>query len=242
MMKKLSITYLPAMCLLATISLPAMAADAPPAPTPAAKETPAKESASKENSVFLSDVEMSKHKATIARVEDYLSNLTTVTSDFTQIAPDGSLASGKFYLQRPQKMRWEYKPPTPILMVANGSELVYYDSELEQLSYIPIGSTLIGFLAKDKISFSSSKKDEGVGITSFEEAAGYIRIGVAQRDKPSEGKMVLEFSDKPLTLRSMVITDASGQTTNVALSNAKFGQPIDKKLFDFRDPRKKRNS
>lgn len=190
---------------------------------------------------FLSDAQIASHSATIARVQDYLTNLTTVASEFTQVAPDGSLAGGKFYLQRPKKMRWEYKPPTPILMVANGSELVYYDSELEQVSYIPLGSTLIGFLAQEKISFSGSDS-KGVGVISFSENAGFIRIGVAQRDKPSEGNLVLEFSDNPLLIRSMVVTDASGQVTNVALNNAQFGTELDKKLFDFRDPRKKKNS
>jgi len=184
---------------------------------------------------FLSEDEVASHSETIKKAENYLSNLTTITSEFTQVAPDGNIAGGKFYLERPQKMRWEYKPPVPILMVANGSELVYYDSELQQVSYIPLTSNLIGFLAQEKISFSGD-----VGIISFSEEAGFIRIGVAQREKPSDGNLLLEFSDNPLLIRSMVVTDASGQVTNVALNNAKFGDSIDKKLFDFRDPRKKK--
>ena len=189
---------------------------------------------------FLSAEEISAHKSTIKWVEEYLSRITTITSDFTQSAPDGSLSSGKFYLSRPNKMRWEYKPPTPILMVANGSQLVYYDSELEQVSYIPIGSTLIGFLAQEKIKFNDNNSKNAVGITSFSEDAGMVKIGVAQREKPSDGNIVLEFSDSPLALRKMLVTDASGQVTDVALSNAKFGDEIDKKLFEFEDPRDKR--
>ena len=185
------------------------------------------------NMAFLPETEVAKHKETIARVQDYLSNLTTITSDFTQEGADGSVSEGKFYLQRPRKMRWEYKPPVPILMVANGLEFVYYDSQLEQVTYIPLTSALVGFLAQDKISFAN-----GVGITSYSENAGIIRIGIAERSKPSDGNLVLEFSDKPLLIRSMVVTDASGQVTNVALNNANFGGEIDQKLFDFRDPRK----
>lgn len=197
--------------------------------------TPCVAFAASEAVKFLSDDEVASHTETIKKVENYLSGLTTITSEFTQVAPDGNIAGGKFYLQRPQKMRWEYKPPVPILMVANGSELVYYDSELQQVSYIPLTSNLIGFLAQEKISFSGD-----VSITSFSEEAGFIRIGVAQREKPTEGNLLLEFSDNPLLIRSMLVTDASGQVTNVALNNAKFGENIDKKLFDFRDPRKKK--
>ncbi len=186
--------------------------------------------------IFLADSEVAKHKKTIARVQDYLSGLTTITSEFTQVAPDGSLTSGKFFLERPGRMRWQYKPPTPVLMVANGSEMIYYDYELEQISHIPLDSTLIGFLAQEKIRF-----DNSVGIISFEEKTGSIRIGVSQRERPTDGQLILEFSDKPLLIRNMVVTDASGQITTVSLNNANFGAIIDKKLFDFRDPRKPRN-
>ena len=76
--------------------------------------------------VFLADSEVAKHKKTIVRVQDYLSGLTTITSEFIQVAPDGKLSSGKFFLERPGRMRWQYNPPTPILMVANGSDMGFY--------------------------------------------------------------------------------------------------------------------
>lgn len=185
---------------------------------------------------FLDEAEVAKYKKTIERVENYLSGLSSITSEFTQVAPDGTLTSGKFFLERPGKMRWQYNPPTPVLMVANGSELIYYDYELEQLTHIPLDSTLIGFLAKNKISFSDS-----VGIISFEEKMGSIRIGIAQRERPTDGQLVLEFVDKPLLIRNMVVTDTSGLVTTVSLNNANFGAKIDEKLFEFRDPRKPRN-
>ena len=185
---------------------------------------------------FLSQAELSKDVATLHKVEDYLSNLTTIISDFNQTAPDGTLTNGKFYLERPGKMRWQYNPPTPILMVANGSELVYYDIELEQVSHIPLDETLIGFLAQDKVTF-----DKKVGVVSFSMNAGVIRVTLAQREKPDDGQLLLEFSDKPLLLRNMVIRDATNQVTNVSLNNARFGIKIDSELFVFRDPRKGRN-
>jgi len=184
--------------------------------------------------VFLPAAEVAKHADTIKRVEDYLSSLTTITSEFTQVSPDGSLATGKFYMERPDKMRWQYNPPVPILMVTSGSELIYYDSELEQITHIPLRSTLIGFLAQEKVHF-----DKKVGIISFLEKDNTIRIGLSQRNKTSDGQLILEFSDKPLIIRNMVVTDASGQITTVSLNNANFGGKIEKSLFEFKDTRKK---
>ncbi len=187
------------------------------------------------DNVFLPAEKVASSKYTTQRIERYLSGITTIVSDFTQVAPDGSLANGKFYMQRPGKMRWQYNPPTPVLMVSSGTELVYYDYELEQVSHIPLDGSLISFLGRDKITFGGN-----VGITQFENEANAIRIEVAQTAKPSEGRLMLEFSDKPLTLRNMVVTDATGQVTTVALQNAQFGVKIDPELFVFTDPRKKR--
>lgn len=184
---------------------------------------------------FLPAPTLAKQKQTIDRIEEYLTNLTTIVSDFTQVAPNGDLTSGKFYLQRPGKMRWQYNPPTPILMVSNGSELVYFDYELEQVSHIPLDSTLIGFLAENPIRF-----DNKVGITGFEMQPGAIRITLAQAAKPGDGQLMLEFSDHPLLLRNMVVRDATNQVTTVSLNNAHFGLKLDESLFVFKDPRKGR--
>jgi outer membrane lipoprotein-sorting protein len=184
---------------------------------------------------FLPPAQIAQNKATIDRLQKYLSNLKTVVAEFTQVAPDGTLSNGKFFMERPGKMRWQYNPPTPILMVSNGSELVFYDYELEQVNHIPLDSTLIGFLAQDKISF-----DDMVGIINLSKNAGVIRITLAQKEKPDEGQLMLEFSDNPLLLRNMEITDATNQVTTVALNNARFGVKLDSRLFEFRDPRKGR--
>ncbi len=184
---------------------------------------------------FLTPEQLAPHRATIDRVGKYLSGLTTIISDFNQVAPDGSIATGKFYMQRPGMMRWQYNPPTPVLMVADGKILTYYDYELQQVNYIKLDSTVIGFLAQDKISF-----DKNVGILNVEEKDGVIRIALAQRDKSDEGTLTLEFSDRPITIRNMVITDATQQVTTVSLNHATYGQKLDKKLFVFQDPRTRR--
>jgi len=225
-------TWIPAFAgmtvLLFSIISPAHAAPPTVSPPPLAE-------ASAPDVTFLTPEEVAKDQKTITRIENYLSGLSTIVSDFTQVAPDGALTSGKFYLQRPGRMRWQYNPPTPILMVASGTELVYYDYELEQVSHIPLDSTLIGFLAQDKITF-----DKNVGVVDLSKEAGVIRITMAQRDKPTDGLLMLEFSANPLTLRNMVVRDATNQVTTVSLNNARFGLPLDPELFVFRDPRKGR--
>lgn len=167
--------------------------------------------------------------AALRRVEAYLNGLSTIVADFTQVSPDGSLAEGKFYFERPGKMRWEYAPPTPILMVSSGSQLIYFDKELAQTTYIPMDSTPAGFLMSDPIRF-----DESVVVEEASDVDGILRITLHQAKKPEEGKLTLEFSDLPFVLRNLIVTDATNQVTFVSLTNAHFGQKLDSSLFSLR--------
>src|SRR5262249_37609976 len=86
-------------------TVPAFAADPPPAPSLSAAD-----------------------KADIARVEAYLNALRTMQAHFLQVAENGATAQGQFYLSRPGKLRLEYDPPVPILMISEGRDfLIHYD-------------------------------------------------------------------------------------------------------------------
>lgn len=169
----------------------------------------------------------------IQRVEEYLTDLYSIVADFNQVDAGGGVAEGKFYLKKPGKMRWEYKPPTPILLVSNGKVMTYYDSELDQVNYIAFDDTLAGFLAQEKITLTSKSAQ----LVDFVAKEGVIRATIVQRQKPDEGSLTLEFSDKPLQLRQMVVTDARGQRTNIQLQNATYGENLPDSLFKFEDPR-----
>ena len=176
-------------------------------------------------------------RLTLSRIEKYLSTITTVSAEFIQTSPNGDLSQGKFYLERPGKLRMEYKPPMPILMVASNGDITYYDKELDQVTHIPMGDTLVGFLARPQIKF-----DDTVVITGFSNSDKTLRITLVQAKRPRDGALTLEFSDYPLVLRTMIVTDAAAQKTNVALNNARFGGVLDKSLFQFKDPHGGTNS
>ena len=167
----------------------------------------------------------------LTRVEKYLSGVHTISSDFIQAAPNGDISNGKFFLERPGKLRMEYLPPTPVLMVTSGGQIVYYDKELDQITRIPLESTLVGFLARDTVKF-----DHTVIITDCERGDETVSISLVQTQRPKDGSLTLEFSDNPLALRRMVVKDSGGQITTVALNNAHFNFPLPASLFTFKDP------
>lgn len=177
-------------------------------------------------------VEMTpENKKVLERIENYLTGLTTVMADFIQVAPSGDIAVGKFYMMRPGKLRLQYEPPTPILMVTSGKFLVYYDYELQQVNYIDMDDTLVGFLARKEVKF-----DETVKVVDLKIANNSLRVTLLQSERPKDGMLTLELSDGPLQLRNMIVTDSAGQMTTVSLNNAKFGIQLDSELFVFKDP------
>jgi outer membrane lipoprotein-sorting protein len=171
-------------------------------------------------------------RADIQRVEEFLNGIHTMSARFTQYAQDGGTASGAVYLSRPGRMRFEYDKPSPVLLVADGTFVVYIDSSLKQVTYLPIGSTPAWFLLRDHVSL-----EDGVTVTRFERGPGVIRVTLVETKSPENGTLALTFSDKPLELKQWAITDQQGKTTTVALEGARYGTPLDAKLFTFVDPR-----
>ena len=171
--------------------------------------------------------------ATVATVETYLNTIRSLKSEFIQIAPDGSSSEGTLWLKRPGKMRWEYHPPVPVLMVTSGTFLRYYDSELQQVSDIPIEGSLAGVLAEDTIHFHDPSLKILQGFTKD----GIATVKVTQTHKEDEGEITFECETHPLKLRAIIMKDTKGEETHIALGNAEFNIPMKDDLFELFDPR-----
>ena len=167
-------------------------------------------------------------KKDLKRIEIYLNNMKTLRAGFLQVSSNGSLATGKLFWSRPGKMRFEYDPPAPILMVADGVFLIYIDKELEQFTHLWLDNTLVWFLVKDDISF----KDD-VTVTKFNKGSNIFYVTLTKTKDQEQGSITMVFSDKPLAFRKWTITDPQGIETTVTLSNLESGVKIDPELFKF---------
>ncbi|MCH8095954.1 MAG: outer membrane lipoprotein carrier protein LolA [Proteobacteria bacterium] len=170
-------------------------------------------------------------KADIARIEHYLNGISTMRARFLQIAANDELSEGWVYISRPGKLRVEYDPPTPVLIIGDGGWLIYHDSELEQTTYQSLESSLAGFLVQETVRFGGA-----VTVTGLERGPGVIRVELVKSGEEEEGSLALTFSDRPLILRQWTVTDAEGQATQIALVNAQFGLSLDEALFEFTEP------
>ncbi len=168
----------------------------------------------------------------ISQVETYLNAEKGLTANFLQVADDGSTRTGKAWLERPGKMRFEYDPPDPQLLVAGFGELTYYDPQLGQTSNIPLSSTPLGILLAKHVDLTSA----GVAVTAITRAPGEDDITLVRKGKEAEGTLTLVFATDPLELRQWVVTDAQGHQTRVSLYDVAPGGPYPDSLFQFTAP------
>lgn len=171
--------------------------------------------------------DFSIYKDDLLKIENYLNSIKTAVAPFTQTSSEDGQSEGTFYLSRPGKLRWEYNPPTPILIIAKGSLLSYYDSELNQVSHISLDENLSGFLTRENISFNS----EDIAILNFVKENGKVEITIAQANKEDEGQLTLKFSENDTTLLGMSVADAIGKSTDITFNTIVYDKTLDKKLF-----------
>jgi outer membrane lipoprotein-sorting protein len=91
----------------------------------------------------------------VKAVETYLNGLKTLKAEFLQTHSDGSRYGGDFYLNRPGRLRFEYRAPLSDYIVADGLLIHYWDNEVKNYSNAPIGTTLADFLLRKNIKLSA---------------------------------------------------------------------------------------
>jgi outer membrane lipoprotein-sorting protein len=165
--------------------------------------------------------------ADISRIEAYLNSIRSLKAHFMQVAPDGGVSQGTLWLQRPGRMRFQYTPPAPFLLIAAHGVLTFNDSSLQQTTNIPLSRTPLGILLADQVTLSGA-----VTVTSLQHPPGQIQLTLVRTDSPGDGSLTLILSDPPLQLRQWIVVDAQRRETHVTLSNFQFGLNFNPQLFE----------
>ncbi len=162
----------------------------------------------------------------IEQVETYLNGIDTLSARFTQIDPDGALDTGRVYMHRPGRLRFEYDPPTELLIVATDWRLVVREGRNDSTTTIPLDRTPLGILLAERVRLSGP-----VTIRSIGELNDELHLSVFQTDEPGLGELELVFGLSPIALRRWRVLDAQGQITQVLLEDMAVNVRLDPALF-----------
>ncbi len=150
--------------------------------------------------------------------------------DFVQIGPNGERAEGKFFLWKPGRMRFEYRPPSPLLIVANGRWVGISDMRERTTQRYPLRTTPLKLLLSDDIDLF---KDADIRAVSAD--ADFVTLVLEESRGEAIGSLTMMFDTTTLALRQWIVTDAQGLDTTIALYNTETGRKREKKMFVIPD-------
>lgn len=166
-------------------------------------------------------------RAAIERVNAYLNSMSFLVGDFVQVGPDGSRTNGNFYLQKPGKIRFEYSPPSPVELIANGSAVAVRDRKLATQDIYPLSQTPLRFLLAEKIDLL---RDANVVNISQDEL--FISVLIEEKTAVTgTHRLMIMFGVQDNQLKQWTITDPQGYDTTIAIYNLDASRRPDPRLF-----------
>ena len=169
--------------------------------------------------------------AAAQKIADHFSSVQTMSGEFVQFGPRGEQTGGKFFIQRPGKIRFNYEAPSNTTVVSDGRSVVVENVKLKTADLYPLSKTPLKLLLDDKIDLSGSK------VKSVKEEEDLTTIQLADKSVFGSAKITMMFDPKSYDLRQWTITDAQGKDTTVMIFNVKQGVKIDQALFKINTQR-----
>ncbi len=168
-----------------------------------------------------------RQRTLVDRVSAYLMSVRVLSGDFVQIGPDGSKSEGEFYLQKPGRVRFDYNPPSPVELIADGSSVVVRDRKLATQDLYPLSQTPLRFLLADQLDLMRDTNVTGVYADDV-----FVTIVIEERQiLAGTHRLMLMFNAKDLQLKQWTVTDPQGYDTTVAVYNLNSTKRPDPMLF-----------
>jgi outer membrane lipoprotein-sorting protein len=168
-----------------------------------------------------------KQAQAVQRINAYFNGITNLQGHFEQVDAQGKSTAGRFYVQRPGKLRFDYAPPSTLRVVADGHFLAIEDSDLKTVEKYPLESTPFRLLLGDAVDLARDARIVGV-----ESQEGMLTIALEDKTGDAAGQIKLLFdTSSDLQLKQWVITDAQGLATKVTLDNVVPGRKVAADFF-----------
>lgn len=186
--------------------------------------------------VFALALPAAAEKIPLGQLSQYLNQLTTAVSDFTQVNSDGSISTGKLYIKRPGRVRFEYAPPDPNLVMAGGGQVAIFDSKSNQPpEQYPLSRTPLSLILAENVNLGQARM-----VVGHSEDGTSTRVRAQDPQHPEYGTIEMVFTANPVELRQWVITDDAGGQTTVILGELQKGGDLPASLFSVAAEERKR--
>ncbi|MGH6890543.1 MAG: LolA family protein [Rhizomicrobium sp.] len=170
-------------------------------------------------------------RADLERVSESLNAIHTLQGHFVQIGPEGQVDQGRFYIDKPGRMRFEYTPPNPTLIVSDGRWVAVENRKLGTTDRYALWTTPLDLILGDDVDLRDDND-----ITGVEERNGQMIVSARSHSGRVNGNITLVFGEPALALKQWTVRDAQGLLTTVSISGVKADLPLDPGLFVISAP------
>jgi outer membrane lipoprotein-sorting protein len=165
-------------------------------------------------------------RSELERVSEAMNAIHTLQGRFVQVGPEGQLDQGRFYIDKPGRMRFEYAPPNPTLIVSDGRWVAVENRNLHTIDRYALWTTPLDLILGDDIDLRDNSD-----ITGVEQQNNELIVQARAHGGRANGNITLVFSEPDLALRQWTVRDAQGLLTTVSVSDVKKDAAIDPGLF-----------
>ncbi len=176
----------------------------------------------------------------ITELKEYLNGLTSLSADFRQITlvPGAGgeqtvESSGRLFLQRPGRFRWEYDTPSEQVIIADGKRVYLQDTELNQVSHRSQQAALDGTPAQ--LLVSDRPVEEFFELSPLSRDDG--RVWVELQPKAEDSQVVrLQIAFIDGQLDTLLMEDRFGQLTRFIFTGIERNPTLSDAMFEFKRP------
>lgn len=172
--------------------------------------------------------------AAVKSIGSYFNGIHDIKGDFTQVGPQGNVSTGVFYISKPGRMRFEYAPPNPFIVVSDGTWVIIKNRARNKADQYPLSATPLRLVLADRIDLMREADIKSVDIQD-----GMTTVMLEDKDGLVPGQLILVYDNKRKQLQSWVIVDGQGRRTTISLDNIEAANHPDPKLFAVSVPKHK---
>lgn len=164
-------------------------------------------------------------QAAAQKIADHFSSVKTMTGEFVQFGPKGEQTGGKFFIERPGKLRFNYEPPSDFRVVSDGKSVVLMNQKLRTADLYSLSQTPLKLLLDERIDLTGSK------VQDIREESDLTTIKMADKSVFGSATITMMFDPRTYELRQWTVTDAQGKDTTVMIFNVQQGVTFDPSVF-----------
>jgi outer membrane lipoprotein-sorting protein len=163
--------------------------------------------------------------ASAQQIADHFAAIRTMSGEFVQFGPNGEQTGGKFYIERPGKLRFDYDTKSNFKVIADGKSVAVSNIKMKTYNIYPLSKTPLKLLLGNRIDLSGNE------VKDIEQNPDVTTIKLADKSVFGDSKLTMMFDPKSYALKQWTVTDAQGKDTTVMIFNVQEGVPVDPSLF-----------